>query len=44
MDHCIVALKDVFVYMPRNWIPSGLIIGARRNTTYETRNIVTPRP
>jgi hypothetical protein len=43
MDHCIVALKDVLIYMPRNWIPPGLIVGPGRNTTYETRHIVTPR-
>ena len=39
-----MALKGVLVYMPRNWIPSGLIVGPGRNTTHETGNIVTPRP
>jgi hypothetical protein len=44
MDHCIMTLEDILIYMTRNWIPPGLTVGAGRNTTYETRHFVTARP
>jgi hypothetical protein len=44
MDHRIVTLKNVLIYMTRNRVPPGFAVGPGGDAAYEARHILPSRP